>query len=492
MSTASLDETVNAIGYAKVIVALNASPTAAAAVSETGSKIEDHFIIPDQAQAEGLALSARLTASRSFRRAASPASRRVRVYRHLGLAIGYVDARGLVSLAADPQIGTVEKAPELSLIRPVEAQPAKSAAGTSWGVLRLKADRLWQAGFTGKGILVGHLDTGIDASHPSLAGAIGSFAEFDKAGDKVPNAQPSDSAEHGTHTAGTIVGRGGSKGAFGMAPEAKLVSAMVIEGGQVIDRILSGMDWMIGEGVRIMSMSMGLRGYSPAFQAVIDALRAANVLPVIAVGNEGPNTSRSPGNYANVLSVGAVGENDEVPDFSSSQQFVRSDSPLCPDIVAPGVDILSSVPDGKYKTMDGSSMATPHIAGLAALLLQAKPTATATELERAIIGSCTLPAHMVPARGSHGVPDAVKAFELLTGSPLPVAVAAAASTGASGTARRIVRERTPLSRDAGRAAKTPARSGKIAASKDKEAPASKGKGTKTRAGRGRVGGRKKG
>ena len=112
---------------------------------------------------------------------------------------------------------------------------------------------------------------------------------------------------------------------------------MVIEGGQVIDRILSGMDWMIGEGVRIMSMSLGLRGYSPAFQAVIDALRAANVLPVIAVGNEGPNTSRSPGNYANVLSVGAVGANDEVPDFSSSQQFVSSDSPLCPNIVAPGV-----------------------------------------------------------------------------------------------------------------------------------------------------------
>ena len=78
MSTASLDETVNAIGHAKVIVALNACPTAAAGSKTGRSKIEDHFIIPDQEQAEGLALSARLTASRSFRRAASPASRRVR------------------------------------------------------------------------------------------------------------------------------------------------------------------------------------------------------------------------------------------------------------------------------------------------------------------------------------------------------------------------------------------------------------------------------
>ena len=117
----------------------------------------------------------------------------------------------------------------------------------------------------------------------------------------------SDSDEHGTHTAGTIVGRAGLKGAFGVAPEAQLASAMVIEGGQVIDRILAGMDWLIGEGVHIMSMSLGLRGFTPAFQAVIDALRAANVLPVIAVGNEGPNTSRSPGNYANVLSVGRDG-----------------------------------------------------------------------------------------------------------------------------------------------------------------------------------------
>jgi Subtilase family len=86
----------------------------------------------------------------------------------------------------------------------------------------------------------------------------------------------------------------------------------------------------------------------------------SDVLPVIAVGNEGPNTSRSPGNYASVLSVGAVGANDEVPDCSSSRQFVRFDSPLCPDVVAPGVHILSSVPDGTYKIMNGSSMATPH------------------------------------------------------------------------------------------------------------------------------------
>jgi subtilisin len=484
MSTSSLEDTVNAIGYAKVIVTLKATAVAATTSNREGA-IQDHFIVPSEPQAESLALSARLSASRSFRRTEPSASRRVRVYQNLGLAIGYVNANGLAALEADPQIEKVVKAPELSLIRPVEAHAAKLAAGTSWGIQRLKADRLWAAGFTGKGVLVGHLDTGVDATHPALSGAIGSFAEFDMAGDKVPNAKPSDSAEHGTHTAGTIVGRIGPKGSFGMAPEAKLASAMVIEGGQVIDRILAGMDWVIGEGVRIMSMSLGLRGYTPAFQAIIDALRAANVLPVIAIGNEGPNTSRSPGNYANVLSVGAIDANDQVAGFSGSQQFDRPENPLAPSLVGPGVTVLSCVPGGQYKTMDGSSMATPHIAGLAALLLQAKPTATATDLEQAIVGSCTLPAGMPQARGSHGVPDAERAFAILTGSPLPVTEAAVSRIPR--LARGRVRAKMPAGGGARRAAKKTAARSKVAASKRKKTAASRGKKTARRTSRSSTG-----
>jgi subtilisin family serine protease len=428
MPTSSIEDTLSAIGYAKVIVALKPTATAAAAETtrvEAESAIENHFIIPSGTQAESLALSARLSASRSFSPAEPVTSRRVRVYPKLGLAIGYINAAGLAGLEADASVGKVVKAPELSLIRPVEAQDAKLATATSWGIERLNVRRLWEAGFTGEGVIVGHLDTGVDGAHPALKGAIVSFAEFDMAGDKVPNAKPTDSGEHGTHTAGTIVGRAGQKGAFGVAPGAKLASAMVIEGGQVIDRILAGMDWIIGEGARIMSMSLGLRGFTPAFQTVIDALRAANVLPVIAVGNEGPNSSRSPGNYDSVLSVGAMDVNNKIPDFSSSQQFDRPKDPLTPDVVAPGVNILSCVPKGKYKIMDGTSMATPHIAGLAALLLQAKPAATLDELEQAILNACSRPAGMPEARANHGVPDAAKAFAILTGSALPAAAAVA-------------------------------------------------------------------
>jgi subtilisin family serine protease len=466
--SSSVNETIAAIGYAKVIVALNRGTAAADATTKKAAEgsIEQHFMIPSQPQAESLVASARRFASRSRRsRPAEPeASRLVRVYQNLGLAIGFVDAGGLAGLAADSQVQDVVKAPELSLIRPVEARDAKLTTTTTWGIKRLKADLLWQAGFTGKGSLVGHLDTGVDGTHPALSGAIGSFAEFDMAGNQVPGAKPTDSGEHGTHTAGTIVGRAGTKGAFGMAPDAKLASAMVIEGGQVIDRILAGMDWIVGEGVRVMSMSLGLRGFTPAFQTVIDALRAANVLPVIAVGNEGPNTSRSPGNYANVLSVGAMDANDKVADFSGSQQFNRPIDPLTPDLVGPGVAVLSSVPGGRFMEMDGSSMATPHIAGLAALLLQARPTATATQLEKAIRDSCTRPAGMPQDRANLGVPDAVKAFTLLTGTPLPVAAAMPAPKPRK-SARRSVREKMPVRAKA----RTKKAAGKAAASKKKKA-----------------------
>jgi subtilisin family serine protease len=463
MSASSIEDTLAAIGQVKVIVSMNDGAAAATSSAQIESSMQDHFLPPDADQIQSLAAFATHAAGRKIKRSESLASRRVHIYRHLGLAVGRINAAGLASLEADPKVKKVDKAPELSLIRPVENQPTKLGLGPTWGIKRLGADQLWAAGFTGKNVLVGHLDTGVDGTHPALSGAIGKFAEFDMAGDQVPNAKPRDSDEHGTHTAGTIVGRPVSKGRFGMAPDAQLASAMVIEGGQVIDRILAGMDWVVGEGVRIMSMSLGLRGYTPAFQVVIDALRAANVLPVIAVGNEGPLTSRSPGNYANVLSIGAMNSDDQVADFSSSQRFDRPANPICPTLVGPGVEITSCVPGGGYKTMDGTSMATPHIAGLAALLLQARPNATADELETAIVSSCSLPAGMDQARANHGVPDAVRAYQLLTGAPLPAGEPAAVAQRAR--RGKPAKQRTRSAPGSRRPPAKKTKSGKVAASR---------------------------
>jgi len=111
--------------------------------------------------------------------------------------------------------------------------------------------------------------------------------------------------------------------------------------------------------------------------------------------------------------VGAIDSGDRVASFSSSRRFAREDDPLVPDVIAPGVKVVSAVPSRAYASMSGTSMATPHVAGLAALLMEARPQATALQVETAILDSCALPPGVPPERGNRGVPDAVKALQLI-------------------------------------------------------------------------------
>jgi subtilisin family serine protease len=337
-----------------------------------------------------------------------------RVFPRLGVVLGTVDQDGLAALRADAEVVQVVGAPQLSPIRPKGVRAAKLEAATTWGLEMLGAPQLWERGLTGKGVLVGHLDTGVDGSHPALAGAVTHFAEFDLMGrEKKPPGKPRDSDSHGTHTAATITGRAVSGRHVGMAPGAELASAMVIEGGDAVARVLGGMDWAVGLGVRVLNLSLGFRGYWPDFLAITRILRRKRVLPVFAVGNEYAGSSRSPGNYSEALSVGACDKKRRVADFSSSQRFDRKVDPIVPDLVAPGVDIVSAKPGGGYQAMDGTSMATPHVAGLAALLLEAKPRATVKQLEAAIFASCSRTKGMPPERGGLGIPYGSLALEAL-------------------------------------------------------------------------------
>jgi subtilisin len=403
-----IEETIANIGFAKVLVSLSsdASRTSAQALQRDMGNL---FAQIDPGQERSL-IAAAVGKKKGFATRKEGHIPSVRVFPHLGLALGQCTSSQLGALRSDTRVSKVELAPEFSLIRPVSSMPARAAVGQTWGIQRLRLPSAWAAGYRGKGVVVAHLDTGVDSSHPALRDSIHAFAEFDLTGEQVPNARPRDSATHGTHTAGTIAGRRTGRGEIGCAPECRLASALVIEGGDVIGRILGGLEWSIEQGSTVLSMSLGLRGFTPAFQTVINALRSNDVLPIIAVGNEGPNTSRSPGNYVNVLSVGAMNAQDFVSDFSGSQRFNRPDDPLVPDLVAPGEGVLSAMPGGHYAENRGTSMATPHIAGLAAVLRQAAPTANASAIEDAILASCRLPKGMLPDRGNRGVPDAVSAL----------------------------------------------------------------------------------
>ena len=412
---------------------------AAQDVKAIASTLEPFFVTPPNSQDVALAQARMISAARKGVRAAratgalegSALARltstvtaqlpKVRTYENLGVLLGTVDQDGLRRLRANPQVHEVHAAAQLSLIRPTRVSPAKKKNVTvTWGLELLGIPQLWAAGLTGEGMIIGHLDTGVDESHRALRDSVASFAEFDYLGEEVVGAKSHDSDQHGTHTAGTLGGRRVGSSRFGVAPDARLASAIVIEGGNIFARILAGMNWIVGQGARVLNMSLGIRGYHPNFLAVTRVLRARGVLPVFAVGNEGAGTSRSPGNYSEALSIGACDRNSVVADISCSQTFARPADPIVPDVVGPGVDVFSCVPGDQYALMSGTSMATPHIAGLAALLMQASDGASIDEIEKAIIQSAALAPGMLPDRANHGLPNGPRAYEALTGSqPAP-------------------------------------------------------------------------
>ena len=441
---------LNATGVAQVIVVMKrpAAPRRAAA------RLAKHFVTSERstdaairsALMTGTARAAdAVRVARVRRRVSAPP--RVRIYPNLGVMLGTVRSDGLQALRRDGDVAGVTGSPHFTLIKPRVALEATPQTSIGWGIEALEVPKLWKAGLTGNGVVVAHLDTGADARHPALRGAFASFAEFDALGAEVkPTPRPHDTGEHGTHTAATVAGRAVGGFSMGVAPGAKLASAVVIEGGNVVARVLAGFDWALGHEAKVLSMSLGLPGWWDDFVPIIRIVRARGVLPVIATGNEGPGTSRSPGNYSEALSVGAVTNSLAVADFSSSQQFDRTADPIVPNLVAPGVDIISAVPGNRYKRMSGTSMATPHVAGLAALLFEAKPGATIDEVERAILKTCERPAGMTAERGGHGVPNAPRALAALMGPTVAARAPRAPSTARARRrrARRASARRRPV------------------------------------------------
>jgi subtilisin family serine protease len=184
---------------------------------------------------------------------------------------------------------------------------------STWGVEQIKALSVWGAyGARGKGVTIGLLDTGIDAKHPDLQDKVTHWAEFDSLGNEIAGSTPHDTDEHGTHCAGTLVGANASGRFIGVAPEAKLAVALVLNGeeGGTDAQVLAGIDWAAETGVDVISLSVGglvMDAETPPTytEAILTCIEAG--IPVgIAIGNEGQQTTGSPGNDLFALSVGAT------------------------------------------------------------------------------------------------------------------------------------------------------------------------------------------
>ena len=290
---------------------------------------------------------------------------------------------------------------------------ADSPTGLTWGLQRLNIQQCWRQGFTGAGVRIGHLDTGVDGNHPALRGRIAAFMEFDPDGFPVSQPEPRDSGAHGTHTAGLICGGCADDLTLGVAPQAQLCSGLVIEGGKSLVRVLAGLDWMFDCQVRVLCLSLGMPIYNPLYEIVLSRLKRAGVLVIAPVGNRGTGRSCSPANYAGVIAVGALNPGDRVAPFSGSQQFKRATGFFKPDLVAPGVDIPSARPGGGLQVRSGTSMAAAYVAGVAALLFQAQPHATPSEVEAALLATCTPFSQSSEYRAGRGLVNPVEALNAI-------------------------------------------------------------------------------
>lgn len=274
------------------------------------------------------------------------------------------------------------------------------AAGPDWGVVALKAPDAW-ARTKGRGVTAAVLDTGAP-NHPDLVVK----AQKDFTGSRSGSR---DAQGHSTHCCGTIAARGKLPG---VAPEADLIAGKVLDDGGSggVDGIAKGITWAVDQGADVISMSLGGPARDSFIPPALDYAESKGVIVVAAAGNEGPRegTVGYPGGYAKSLAVAAVNAGKLVAGFSSRGPAVF--------VAAPGVAVKSTYLNGQYATMDGTSMATPHVAGLACLWVAAHPEVPKADrpkrFREALQAACTdLPPSGRDTASGYGFPDAVKLTE---------------------------------------------------------------------------------
>jgi len=299
---------------------------------------------------------------------------------------------------------------------------------TPWGVAKVGAPQVW-AQTTGSGILVAVLDTGVDMDHPDLAGRIFSGTRTIDAGTSFE-----DDNGHGTHVAGTILAVDNEIGVIGVAHGAKLYAVKVLnqDGSGSWSSVALGIDRAVAAGADIISMSLGGDIGSSTLELACQAAYDSGILLVGAAGNDGRANGRGdtvdyPGRYASVVAVAATDSNDVRAYWSSTGPAV--------ELAAPGVSVYSTAVGGGYTTYSGTSMATPHVAGVAALIMAAAPELTNVQVRNLL----TSTAHDLGATGldtlyGHGLVDVVAAISALgepTGNTAPTCAITAPTDGAT-------------------------------------------------------------
>ena len=260
---------------------------------------------------------------------------------------------------------------------------AVELGGNLWGLDNIEAPEVWAdsrnfSGVTGSGAIIAVVDTGVDLDHPEFEGRITQGFDF------VDNDNIADDGEgHGTHVAGTIAGENDGKGITGVAPDASIMPIRVLddEGYGYTSDIIAGIRWAANNGADVINLSLGGGSFS---QAMADAVAYASDMGsvvVMAAGNDAGRSPIYPAAHAEThgIAVGAVDQEKSLAGFSNRSGYTSLDY-----VTAPGVDIFSSIPNGNYDYYSGTSMAAPHVAGIAALLKSYDKSLTAEEIENLV------------------------------------------------------------------------------------------------------------
>lgn len=319
--------------------------------------------------------------------------------------------KDLSKLANEPSINYVHANSTMSLISPKGGRwlaPAqmREEPQFTYGLQKIMIPQLRAAkpDLTGKAVRVGVVDTGIDATHPDLANKVVTFGDFVN-----KKTTPYDDQGHGTHCSGTIGGGATSGTHIGVAPDVRFIGAKFLDknGSGTFANAVLAMQWVVDpdgkpetdDGAMIVSNSWG--GGAPsanqdpkdnALCQAVDSWVKLGVAPIFAAGNSGPGakTVGLPGGCPAALTIGASDSADKIADFSSRGPAVwKTGSFVKPDIVAPGVKVKSSMPGNKYAELSGTSMATPHVAGVVALIYQLQPKISVEQLLNVLKTSAT-------------------------------------------------------------------------------------------------------
>ena len=277
---------------------------------------------------------------------------------------------------------------------------APNLGGNNWGADLIKAPTAWNNGYTGQGITVAVLDTGVDYNHQDLKNNIWSNTKeiadngidddgngytddvqgwnFDSSNNNIL-----DNNGHGTHVSGTIAAENNGIGVTGIAYNSKIMPVKVLDanGSGSYANIAKGIYYAVDNGANVINLSLGGNSSNDTLKSAIEYASSKNVIVVMAAGNNGDSIPSYPARYAynSGIAVGAVDQNNNLADFSN-----RSGSQEITYVTAPGVDVYSTIPNNQYANYNGTSMAAPHIAGVVALMLSANPNLTESQVRQII------------------------------------------------------------------------------------------------------------